>query len=176
MAAYRRLYHIVAALIRQGDDVLLVRQQGSSDPTASWALPGGGGEPGELLTEALAREVREETGLTVRNPGRLIYVAQLDNPPEGYQSTTFVFEIGAWEGEPRVSDPDGLVQAARFMPVAEAVARLERLPWRVMREPIVAHLRGDVAPGAMWFYRHADGEDRMVTLLAHGDMEDAWMG
>lgn len=38
-----------------------------------WALPGGGVEPGESVTEALVREVEEETGLRVR-PVQLIGV------------------------------------------------------------------------------------------------------
>ncbi len=165
---HRRLYHIVAALIRQSDEVLLVHQQGPGDRGTTWGLPGGVAEPGELLTEALAREVREETGLAVRSPGRLVYVAQLDNPDEGYQATAFVFEVGAWEGQTRADDPDGLVSTACFLPMADAIDRLERLPWRVYREPAVAYLRGDVASGAMWFYRRAEGEDRLVTLLAGG--------
>ncbi|MCZ7547523.1 MAG: NUDIX domain-containing protein [Anaerolineae bacterium] len=174
MPPHRRLYHIVAALICRDDDVLLVRQQGPGDAQATWALPGGVAEPGALLTEALAREVREETGLTVRNPGRLAYVAQLDNAHEGYQSTTFTFAVGAWAGALRAGDPDGLVARARFMPRLEAVETLERLPWRVMHEPAVAYLRGDVAPGAMWFYRRdADGADQLVTLLAGGAPEEA---
>jgi len=100
---------VAAALIRRGDEVLLVRQQGPNDPASSWALPSGVVEAGELLTEALVREVREEAGLEVLAPGRLLYVVQLDNPlkqqlrhipgPEpSYQSTAFVFEIDAWKG------------------------------------------------------------------------------
>ena len=59
---------IVSALVRLGDEVLLVKQQGPEDLEAHWALPGGVAEPGELLVEALVREVREETGLQVLAP------------------------------------------------------------------------------------------------------------
>ncbi len=53
----------------ENQKILLVRR---SD-TGSWAVPGGYMEPGESLTEACVREVREETGLQVR-VGRLIGV------------------------------------------------------------------------------------------------------
>src|SRR3989344_5366646 len=36
-----------------------------------WLLPGGGAEKGESMTEALVREIKEETGLTVRH-GQLL--------------------------------------------------------------------------------------------------------
>jgi ADP-ribose pyrophosphatase YjhB (NUDIX family) len=49
--------------------ILLVRR---SD-TARWAVPGGYMDAGESLTEACAREVKEETGLDVQ-VGRLISV------------------------------------------------------------------------------------------------------
>jgi len=44
---------------------LLVQQQAPHDPAATWSLPGGVAEHGELLTEAHVREVFEETGLEV---------------------------------------------------------------------------------------------------------------
>jgi ADP-ribose pyrophosphatase YjhB (NUDIX family) len=49
--------------------ILLIRQADNG----KWAVPGGYMEPGESLTEACAREVREETGLRV-DVGRLIAV------------------------------------------------------------------------------------------------------
>lgn len=52
--------------MRRNATVLLVQQRGPDDPVASWSLPGEVVEDGEVLAETLAREVREETGLTMR--------------------------------------------------------------------------------------------------------------
>ncbi|OGO48509.1 MAG: hypothetical protein A2W37_03570 [Chloroflexi bacterium RBG_16_63_12] len=129
---------IVAALVRRGEEVLLVHQQGADDAAPSWALPGGVVEPEEPLTGALLREVREETGLEVTDPGHLLYVVQHDPSAEGRQTLAFVFAVTAWRGETRVADPDNLILGARFLPLAEAMEALESLPWPTMREPSVA--------------------------------------
>jgi ADP-ribose pyrophosphatase YjhB (NUDIX family) len=71
---------IVAGVVRQGNEILLVQQQGPHDLAPFWALPDGRVEVGELLSEALVREVREETGLEVLEMGRLLYAAQHDSP------------------------------------------------------------------------------------------------
>ena len=162
----RGRYHIVVALLRKGDRVLLVQQQGQDDPVPLWLLPGGAVEEGELLTEALVREIREETGLSVLRVGRLAYVVQLDHPVDGHQSFVFAFEVDRWEGTLRPADPDGLVLAAEFVAPSEAVRRLRDLPWPVVREPVIACLRGEMAPGAMWMYRRrADGSQELVAQL-----------
>lgn len=55
----------VGALIYDGDRVLLV-QRGKEPLKGFWSLPGGAVEPGELLEQALLREVMEETSLEVK--------------------------------------------------------------------------------------------------------------
>ncbi len=71
----------VAAVVFGPDGVLLQRR----DDNGQWGLPGGGVDPGESVTEAVAREVREETGLEVR-PLRLIGVYSM---PEHGQVITY---------------------------------------------------------------------------------------
>jgi hypothetical protein len=59
----------VAAILRRADRVLLVRETRAEIEV--WRPPGGVVEPGELLTEAVVREVNEESGLLVERIGPL---------------------------------------------------------------------------------------------------------
>jgi mutator protein MutT len=55
----------VGAIVVDGSHVVLVKR--AHEPLkGAWSLPGGAVEVGETLAEAVAREVREETGLDVR--------------------------------------------------------------------------------------------------------------
>jgi len=157
------IHHIAVALIQQADAVLLVRQQGQTDPVPYWALPGGVVEAGELLTEALIREVCEETGLTVTTVGKLIYMVQtLDQTSE---ELACVFAVTGWTGSPQVTVDDYVSEAA-FIPLAETLIRLESIPFLNMREPILAYLRGEATAGAAWFYRaKTDGSQTLITQL-----------
>jgi len=154
---------IVAAIIRRGDEILLVEQQGKDDLASSWALPGGRVESSELFHDALAREVREETGLMVATIGQLAYLVQAESD---HRTLVLMFEVKDWSGEIRVNDPDGYVLQARFVAQSDAIALLEKLPLRHMHEPLVAYLRGEVKPGAMWFYRRqTDDTDVLIARL-----------
>lgn len=56
---------VTAAVIRDGDKVLVAERQGG--PLAGkWEFPGGKLEPGESPDQCLAREIKEELGLAVR--------------------------------------------------------------------------------------------------------------
>jgi len=52
----------VTAIVRNDADALLLVHKTDND---LWALPGGGVDPGESVSEAVMREVKEETGLDV---------------------------------------------------------------------------------------------------------------
>lgn len=168
----QRHYLIAAALLRRDNQILLVQQQGPADPTPTWALPGGVVEEGELLTEALVREVREETGLVIAEIGPLAYVTQLDHARNATQSLAFVFEVVAWSGSVQGNDPDKVILGAEFFDMSDALAKVQLLPWPVMREPVVAYLQGAVPRGSMWFYRdaHAEGQ-QFITRI--GDSHSA---
>ncbi|MGH2344702.1 MAG: NUDIX domain-containing protein [Chloroflexota bacterium] len=144
---------IVAAIIQQGEQLLLVRQQGQEDPVATWAIPGGKVEAGELPTEALAREVHEETGLVVVDPGRLAYVVHGLQAHTGARLTAFVFDVSNWAGQLEPADPDEVILDVRFLPLQDALAVIEDLPWPVMREPLLAYLRHQSIAGSFWLYR-----------------------
>ena len=52
----------VAAIIQDGDGRILLQQRSDN---GLWGLPGGSVEIGESVRDAIVREVREESGLTV---------------------------------------------------------------------------------------------------------------
>ncbi len=77
----------VGAVIQDSDGRLLLVRRGHPPNEGAWSIPGGRIEPGESDTEALAREVLEETSLTV-TVGPL--VGTIDRPGPGGSA---VYEI-----------------------------------------------------------------------------------
>jgi ADP-ribose pyrophosphatase YjhB (NUDIX family) len=55
----------VGAVVHDAAGRLLMIRRGHAPSRGLWSLPGGRVEPGETPAEAVAREVREETGLAV---------------------------------------------------------------------------------------------------------------
>ena len=91
----------VSAVIWDGGARVLLQQRSDS---GQWGLPGGSVEIGESVTDAIVREVREETGLTVR-AGRLIGVYsdpafQIVRYPDGrvWHYVNVCFECGVIGG------------------------------------------------------------------------------
>jgi ADP-ribose pyrophosphatase YjhB (NUDIX family) len=70
----------VAALLRRGDAVLLLRQEKHGQ--AYWLLPGGGVEEGETLERALRRELREECDIEDVQLEGPIAIAESISPPD----------------------------------------------------------------------------------------------
>jgi ADP-ribose pyrophosphatase YjhB (NUDIX family) len=107
-----------SAIIFRGDTVLIV-ERGKGALPGTWSLPGGHIEPGEKARDAAAREVSEETGLTVALEGLVDVHDAIFRDGEGMLRAHYVLAV-FWgrcdEGTP-VAATD--VRDARFVPVSE---------------------------------------------------------
>jgi len=72
----------VGAVVFKEESVLLI-QRGRPPRQGSWSLPGGLQEVGETVFAAAAREVLEETGLTIRVIELVEVVDSITRDPEG---------------------------------------------------------------------------------------------
>ena len=101
------------ALIMQQNRLLLVNAwpDGKSD---LWCAPGGGAEPHSALPDNLAREVFEETGLTV-DVGTPVLVNEFHDPDRGFHQVDVYFHCTTKDQLPKEwSDPENIVTQRRF--------------------------------------------------------------
>ncbi|MBO7253041.1 MAG: 8-oxo-dGTP diphosphatase [Oscillospiraceae bacterium] len=89
----------VLCLIHRGEELLL--QKRDKGDWSGYAPPGGHVEPGESIVDAVIREIREETGLTVISP-RLCGIKQF--PIENGRYLVFLFESQSFSGTLRSSE------------------------------------------------------------------------
>lgn len=83
----------VLCLIENGDKILLQNRQKKN--WRGYALPGGHVERGESFIDAVIREMKEETGLTILDP-RLAGVKQF--PIENGRYVVLLFKATKWTG------------------------------------------------------------------------------
>jgi ADP-ribose pyrophosphatase YjhB (NUDIX family) len=115
------------ALVPDGGRLLLTRYAGSG----RWSLPGGGIDHGEQPVDAVYREVREETGLTLAD-ARLAAVDSVhftghapDGTLEDFHAVRIVYRgTVPTDTEPAVLEVDGSSDAAAWIPLTE----LDRYP------------------------------------------------
>ena len=160
--------HITVAILRQGEQIIMVQQGSPHDDKPYWVLPGGLVEAGELVVDALVREVQEEAGVQITAVKHLACCSQINRPAYNSQVIAFIFEVETWQGTLSVQDPDAEVLAVELVPFTEAIQRLEQNGgWSAFQEPLLAYLRGFAQVGTIWCYREdTEGQHLVASVPA----------
>lgn len=100
-------------ILERGGQILLGLRHSDPDKADSafrsageWTLPGGKLEWGEGFEEGAIREVKEETGITIKNP-RVTSVHNCKNEHAHFVTVGLVAED--WEGTASVMEPDEII-------------------------------------------------------------------
>jgi 8-oxo-dGTP diphosphatase len=135
----RPFIHVVAAaVIDAAGRVLIAQRPAGKHLAGGWEFPGGKLEPGEERLAGLARELREELGIThVMTPRPLIRVRH------AYPSREVLLDIWVvkrYRGEPRGLDGQALrwctqdeLATAQLLPADKPIVAVLRLPERLTR-------------------------------------------
>lgn len=142
MARTEKVELTVLCLVYQGDRLLLQNRQ--KQDWKGYTLPGGHVEPGESIVEAVIREMREETGLTIRKP-RLCGVKQF--PIEGGRYLVFLFRADQFAGT-LISSSEGKMEwvERKDLPLYRTVADFEEL-LQVMEEEALTEFQYKIENG-----------------------------
>lgn len=133
-------------MLRRADGKVLVQNRVDPD-WGGLTFPGGHVEPGESLVDSVIREMREETGLTIRNP-RLIGSKSWMQKDDGGRYLVLLYTATEYEGVLQSSD-EGEISWMTIdeMRAGKMVDGME-LYFRV-------YLDGDV--NEIWYERQGDG-------------------
>lgn len=138
------MIHLATGLAVRDGRVLLVASRYPNHPQPLWNLPGGRQQPDELLAETVAREVLEETGLRAQ-VGALAYVSESYDGDTHFVNFTFHIEVsGGSSFDSARGDNDtenDHVVAVEWVAIEQLA---ERIVVAVVREPLLAYLRGDL--------------------------------
>ena len=137
---------VVSAIVRRDDRLLLVEEREAGDPEVTWMLPGGKVEDGETLTQALRRELAEETGLDLVGSPVIAFAIDIIRADGHYSAITYDCMTN---GALAPADPDGLVLSAEWIRSDEAFTRLRCVAWYDC-VPLERYLSGEASAGATY--------------------------
>ncbi|MCB0127896.1 MAG: NUDIX hydrolase [Caldilineaceae bacterium] len=101
--------------------ILLIRHDYPNE-RPMWHIPGGGAEPGEMLTDALQREFQEELNLAV-DIGALRFVCDSVRTHDGGQVVHLIFDVcRASQQQPELNPANTTGQSFCWVPLRELPA------------------------------------------------------
>jgi 8-oxo-dGTP pyrophosphatase MutT (NUDIX family) len=119
-----------ALLVDPQDRVLLMKLAFNAHSTV-WLTPGGSLHPGESHGEALLREIREETGLTLAHPGHWVWTSpkriMRGGVPVDTQARVYIQRVPNFVATPAALTPEehGIFRELRWWSLAEIASSRE---------------------------------------------------
>jgi 8-oxo-dGTP diphosphatase len=110
------LVAVVMFMLEKDGKILLHLRQNTGFADNMWSLPGGHVEANEHILQAVAREAREEIGITVHEKDMTLIGLHHVKRSDGYDGLSFRFKITAWGGEPTNAEPAHSGGIAWFAP------------------------------------------------------------
>lgn len=144
------IHVVAAAVIDRSERVLIAQRPLGKHLAGGWEFPGGKLEAGETRREGLARELREEIGITIREPRPLIRLRH--SYPYG-DVLLDIWVVRRYRGEPRGLDRQQLrwctqdeLASADLLPADRPIVAALRLPERLTRISSPYYAVADAGP------------------------------
>lgn len=134
-----KLITAVYLILRRGDQVLLLRRANTGYQDGKYSLIAGHLDGDELATDGMAREAKEEAGITI-NPKKLklVHIAhRLSRNQVGQERLDLFFETSDWQGEITNAEPNKCDDLSWYS--------LDRLPSGML--PFVSLVLADISQG-----------------------------
>jgi len=169
--------HVVAGAVTDAAGRVLIAQRPAGKHLAGgWEFPGGKLDPGEDRRTGLARELREELGITISTPRPLI---RLRHAYDDIEVLIDMWVVRTYRGEPSGLDgqalrwvPQDELESVELLPADGPIVAALRLPERLTQASSGHHTVIDLA---MTDVRGADTDGRLRGVLCAG-IADALAG
>jgi mutator protein MutT len=164
------IIHVVAGAVTRADGRILIAQRPPGKHLAGgWEFPGGKLESGEARAAGLARELREELDITIRDPRPLVRVRHIY--PYG-EVLIDMWVVTRYQGEPQGLDGQALrwcthdeLATSGLLPADRPIVQALRLPQRLTQTRSLHYEVTGSLLGLSSAVRNGEGSGRLQGVL-----------